>query len=321
VKEYPGLRGVNAPGSYLQFESIPDERLPYLVVGGTFDKLHAGHMRLLGQAFRHSRRVGIGLAVDRLVHASPGKGKGVSPFMERKENLERWLEEWFPSQRWIIVPLKDREGTTLDPATPALAVSEETLPAALKANQWRIARGYPPLTVVVVGRYYGEDMLPVASRRIRRGEIDTDGNRMVPLTVEIESRTPKRASEAILGGFSELMPGLAMDGAARRSPDYRVRWIATGKVLGIDITDSAGDRLQASLTLKASTPVGSTPETYGVAGPIASHLLWSAFMPRWLSRAGFLPPSIVVSDPSVRWPQAGRWTRKVYSASGAFPYQ
>ena len=292
-----------------------------MVVGGTFDNLHAGHRRLLGEAFHHSRRVGIGLLVDSLVRQSPGKGEGVAPFETRKEHLENWLNKWFPAQRWYTAPLEDRLGTTLDPATPAIAVSEETFPAAVKANAWRMSHGRGPLTVVVVGRLYGEDLLPVASRRIRRGEIDAEGNRLMSLKVEVTSKVPFSTKEAILDGFREIIPGFAI-GKWRSGPaDYQVKWESSGGSATLTITDSSGDIMSASVAPGSDSPVVAGPDRYGVADAMVAQLIWEAFMPRWLSRKGLLPASAVVHNPPAEWPRAETWTRKVYSPSGTFPFQ
>jgi pantetheine-phosphate adenylyltransferase len=297
------------------------ERLPLLVVGGTFDNLHAGHRRLLGEAFRHSRRVGIGLLVDSLVRKSPGKGQGVAPYEVRKTHLEAWLKKWFPAMRWYTAPLEDRLGTTLDPQTPAIAVSEETFPAAVKANAWRVSHGRSPLTVVLVGRLYGEDLLPVASRRIRRGEIDSEGNRLISLKVEVERNIPFGTREAILDGFRELIPGFAVGGGRSGPPDYHVKWVSSERFAGITITDSFGGTLEAGVTPQDASEVVGSPDRCGVVDTMASQLIWEAFTPRWLSRKGILPPSLVVYNPPALWPRAETWTRKVYSPSGTFPFQ
>lgn len=297
------------------------ERLPLAVVGGTFDNLHAGHRRLLGEAFHHADRVDIGLLVDRLVRKSPGKGEGVAPFDKRKGHLESWLDKWFPDRRWSITPLEDRVGATLDPETPGIAVSEETFPVAVKLNALRVRLGRKPLTVVVVGRLYGEDLLPVASRRIRRGEIDAEGNRLISLKVEVEPKIPSSTKEAILDGFREIIPGFAV-GKVRSGPaDYRVKWIPGTRTTSMTVTDSSGDRLEATFTSRESSPVVGGLHKYGVVDPVAAYLVWGAFTPRWLSKKGFLPPSVVVNNPPSRWPRAERWTRKVYSPSGTFPFQ
>lgn len=304
--------------------------LPLIVLGGTFDRLHAGHKRLLTESFARAQKVGIGLAVDALVAKSPSKGLGVTPFEEREALLKTWLRRSYPGSRWYVLALDHPEGKIHEPEIPALAVSEETFPAAVQANKWRAAHHMDPLTLVVVGRVYGEDLLPIASRRIRAGDIDGEGRRFRPVVLGFAPTMDPGVRAALVEAWKRLMPGPQIrmldapatpPAAEGTAPDYRVELERGKSRWTITVTDRDGAVLEASVAGEgpgATLPTLTSPISLRA---VAAGLLADAFAPRLLARSGALPPSVVIEGDAARWPGGGRWTRKVYSPSGVFPYQ
>ncbi|GBC75530.1 hypothetical protein HRbin06_00848 [archaeon HR06] len=63
----------------------------------------------------------------------------------------------------------------------AIVVSEETKERAKYLNKLRRERGLKPLKIVVVEMVKAEDGLRISSSRIRRGEIDEEGRRLIKL--------------------------------------------------------------------------------------------------------------------------------------------
>ena len=184
-------------------------RLPVVVLGGTFDGLHAGHRALLETAFLHGTRVGIGLTTDALLRRWRSKRGRIRPFAERRRMLEEYLGRRFPHRSWWVIPLKDRWGATFERRTRGLVVSEETAPVARAANRVRKRRGLPPLRVIVLKRILADDLLPISSTRMRQGLVDARGRRLRPLVVGVGTKNPVKIA-GIRRAFIQLFPNLSI---------------------------------------------------------------------------------------------------------------
>ncbi len=141
-----------------------------VAVGGTFDKFHYGHRRLMDIAFEIGDYVVIGVTSNTFGGV---KGK-IEPCNVRMSNLRGLLEK--KHQNYDIQELNDPYGTTiLDESIDAIVVSEETEPTAFKINKIRKERGMKPLDIVTIGMVLAADGIPISSTRIRKGEIDKMG--------------------------------------------------------------------------------------------------------------------------------------------------
>lgn len=141
-----------------------------VAVGGTFDKFHKGHKKLLDKAFKVGDRILIGVTSDEF----GGKKGDIDPCNVRMSNLEKFLEKF--NSRYSMMKLEDHYGSTIDDETlDALVVSRETRPTANKINRIRERRGMNPLEIIVIDMVLAEDRKPISSTRIRKGEIDSKG--------------------------------------------------------------------------------------------------------------------------------------------------
>ena len=146
-----------------------------VAVGGTFDKLHKGHKKLLEFSFKIGEKVLIGLSSDELVKKLQ-KPHEVATYTEREKNLISFLKEKGFINRFEIIPLKDRYGITLiHPNLEALITGEENKVIAEKINEERIKKGLKPLEIFYVKTVLAEDNKPISSTRIRKGEINENG--------------------------------------------------------------------------------------------------------------------------------------------------
>ncbi|MDO5847623.1 MAG: pantetheine-phosphate adenylyltransferase [Methanocorpusculum sp.] len=146
-----------------------------VVVGGTFDLLHAGHKALLSCAFEKAGERGIvyiGLSADSFANR---KSHPVHPYGERRAELVRWIEESGFSASYMIEPLYDQYGAALTAEFDALIVSFETYPAGERINEKRKAEGNAPVELVCVPCVTAEDGKAVSTTRIYEGEITSSG--------------------------------------------------------------------------------------------------------------------------------------------------
>jgi pantetheine-phosphate adenylyltransferase len=134
-------------------------------VGGTFDRLHAGHRLLLAAAALATHKEGtlfVGVTGEALLANKSDKNK-IQPYAKRANNAERFLESvWCPaSEKNASMESKKKIKTgPLDGSPPlastvedmrALVVSRETLGGAAAVNAQRRDLGFPPLEIIAVG--------------------------------------------------------------------------------------------------------------------------------------------------------------------------
>ena len=141
-----------------------------VAVGGTFDKFHDGHKKLLATAFELGEKVEIGVTSD----AFGGLKGDIDSCEERISNLKSFFSD---KGDFVVIPLDDAYGTTIyDEEFDAIVVSEETEPTAVEINKIRVSKGMKPIDIVVVSFVLAYDGNPISSTRIRRGEINQNGN-------------------------------------------------------------------------------------------------------------------------------------------------
>jgi len=151
------------------------KKFDMVAVGGTFDEFHKGHRALLIKAFEVSNHVLVGLCADDFAKELR-KPHEVANYKERLEELKKFLEKLGVLGRAEIVPLHDPYGPTLsNTSLDAIVVSEETEPRAHEINRKRVAKGLPPLNVVVIRMVPAENHVSISTTRIRWKEIDREG--------------------------------------------------------------------------------------------------------------------------------------------------
>jgi pantetheine-phosphate adenylyltransferase len=146
------------------------KRYKKVAVGGTFDKFHDGHKKLLSTAFEIGDAVEIGVTSD----AFGGLKGNIDSCKERMGNLKSFFSD---KTNFVVIPLNDPYGTTIyDEEFEAIVVSEETEPTAVEINEIRVSKGMKPIDIVVVSFVLAYDGNPISSTRIRSGEINQNGN-------------------------------------------------------------------------------------------------------------------------------------------------
>ena len=127
-------------------------------VGGTFDRLHAGHKVLLSAAALLARnRLVVGVADGPLLRKKPLRPM-IEPLEQRAAAVAAFVRSVRPGIECECRPLTDPMGpAATDPRLGALAASEETASGGAACNDARASRGLRPLDVVVVGLLGGDD--------------------------------------------------------------------------------------------------------------------------------------------------------------------
>ncbi|GAX78898.1 hypothetical protein CEUSTIGMA_g6337.t1 [Chlamydomonas eustigma] len=168
-KELSNTSWVSGLGTKIDAESTPgiwEEDGPFkgahgevylrykdVAMGGTFDRLHSGHMLLLAVAClvtEHSLFVGI--TADILLQKKAYRGL-LQQYNDRQSAALRYLQMVRPGMEVVFSTLKDPKEPTvaeLKPDMEAIVVSEETLSGAYAINAERQLKGFSPLQVVVV---------------------------------------------------------------------------------------------------------------------------------------------------------------------------
>jgi len=203
-----------------------------VVLGGTFDHLHAGHEALLATAFRTGARVAIGLTTPAYLTAHPKPtAEGVQPYPVRRRALARWLAARYPRARWEIRPISDRFGGSIDDGVAALVVSADTLQGGRAVNAERRRRGRGAVPIRVVPLALADDLEPISSRRIRADEIDRNGRRRARIRVAVDARRPDdrhAAEEGLRRAFRRAVFVGSRFARGSAAPELRLRITRSG---------------------------------------------------------------------------------------------
>lgn len=124
-------------------------RFKYVVLGGTFDTLHSGHVKLLATSTLIGDRVLIGLTSDSF--ASSYKQYKVRPLPVRLANVKNLMTLIAPEKEVTFVEINDPYGPAVsDHRLEAIVASIETMPRAMEINKQRVGRGLRPMEIVVI---------------------------------------------------------------------------------------------------------------------------------------------------------------------------
>jgi pantetheine-phosphate adenylyltransferase len=149
----------------------------YIVIGGTFDRFHAGHEFFLDKAFESGEKVLIGLTTHSMLKKLVRKDS-IWSFQKRKKTVRDFVRKY--GKEFEIMPIEDIFG----PATgmkdlDAIVATEETLPTCERINELRKKKRLKPLRIILLPYVYSEDCRVISSSRIRKEEIDRQGKVLI----------------------------------------------------------------------------------------------------------------------------------------------
>jgi len=168
-----------------------------VVLGGTFDHVHMGHVKLIERAFEEGD-VTIGLVSDEMI--KEWKPQVEKSYDERKKNLENFLTG---KKNWEIIEIRDPYSKAVEGDFDTLVVSSETKQRGEEINRKREKIGKQPLKIIEVKPVVAEDFLPISSTRIRNDEIDEYGDRLYPVKIIVKCTNTKEF-EAVKELMSDL---------------------------------------------------------------------------------------------------------------------
>jgi pantetheine-phosphate adenylyltransferase len=144
-------------------------------IGGTFDILHKGHKILISKALEVAEKQGhifIGITSEEFFRNK----KNLKTFEERKKNVLDYISKKKTVNQVVVKPINDKYGPSVDGDFDAIVVSPETIKTAEEINKKRREIGKKPLKIIEIPFILAEDNKPISSSRIKKGEIDTNGN-------------------------------------------------------------------------------------------------------------------------------------------------
>lgn len=206
------------------------------VVGGTFDRFHLGHQKLLKTAFEKSACVSVGIATNDLI-----KSKNFVHLIEdykiREESVSAFLRNNGFAKRSKIVPIHDFYGTTVEEKNfEAIFITESNKKNVSRINEKRKRHGFLPLEVIIVPYVLGNDNEIISSERIRKGLIDREGSSYEKLfTTKKQFVLPEDERDELRNPIGQI--GTDMQ-TVLSSLDSRMMIIAVGDIVAASCVES-----------------------------------------------------------------------------------
>ncbi len=137
-----------------------------IVVGGTFDRLHAGHKAFLRRAFSLAAHVTVTITSDRYTAAYKPH---VLPYNVREEQVKKFLDREKLLSRATIIPIDTGYGIAKEKniSLDAILVTDDTRAGATTVNKKRKEVGLPLLAIEVQERILDASGMPISSTQIR----------------------------------------------------------------------------------------------------------------------------------------------------------
>ena len=174
------------------------------LIGGTFDRFHAGHLSLMAAGLSECSAIEAWITADQIAHS---KDLRVNPWDARIREMKEALGE--DAGRVSFNVLEDNHGPAPTHANAtAIICTDETRAECEEINRLREGSGLPLLHIISAEHVLAWDGEPISSSRIRAGEIDRDGQPWIPGSIRASrvALTPQVEAE-LKEPFGQLFPG------------------------------------------------------------------------------------------------------------------
>lgn len=204
------------------------------LLGGTFDRFHKGHRKLLEIGLSECQNLEIWMTSDNL---AKGKDPRIESWSDRKELIINTLEGDV-LERISFHVLEDLYGpATIREDVQAIVCTPETVENCKKINSLRLENSLAPLHIIIAEHELDWKGRPISSTNIRRGIMDREGypwlheeiglfDLILNRDVELSLKTP--FGQLVEG--DENKPKLAMKEVLSRISDSTGPIIAVGDV-------------------------------------------------------------------------------------------
>jgi inosine/xanthosine triphosphatase len=168
-----------------------------VVIGGTFNCIHAGHKALFDKAFQLGDIVLIGLTSDEMAQSSRTL-LNIKTYDSREKSLIKFLNKNYPGKKYKIYEIGEVYNKTLtrEVQADAIVASEGKKNIIKKINVLRMKNKMKPLEPLLVPYVLAEDDTPIKSTKIINGEMDVHGKLRRPLRVYIGSKNKVKIAAA-----------------------------------------------------------------------------------------------------------------------------
>lgn len=175
-----------------------------VAVGGTFDRLHKGHVSLLRKTFSIGTQVIIGITSDEMIQDKP-LSSALLPFQKRRAELVSFLRKENVDSSVTVVKLLDPYGSL------KTNTSIEALVVGPRYTKRVVEDVGESMHIVPCDPVLAEDGLLLSSSRIRKGEVDRTGAlysfpfKMQKLPQRIRPRLRKPLGKVVKGTGLKLL--------------------------------------------------------------------------------------------------------------------
>jgi len=205
------------------------------LLGGTFDRLHAGHQHLISICLQQSDKLQIWLTSDNMAKQ---KTPIVLDWEFRKQDILDWATLNGLNGRISIHLLENEVGpASTSVEADSIGCTPETESACEGINNLRISEDLAPLSIIVAEHVLGPDGKIISSSRIRDGEIDSQGQPWLgEAEIYLDQRMPAVLDDELKQPFGTLhegpesRPEIAMRKAIESISELTPKLIAVGDV-------------------------------------------------------------------------------------------